>query len=289
MNRLLRLPAAALFAAWVALAPRAAFAHGEMHEQIASIDRQISAQPEHAELYLRRAELRRMHREWDAAERDYAQAIKLDPALTDVLWLRARSLLEAGKPAAALSDLDVYVAQFPNQLIAQLTRARTLAALGRNGHAAFAYASLLERLPQPQPDYYVEQWNAQQAAGHSPAAQLVALEKGLLTLGSVPVLEDAALGVELRAKQWDAALARLDRQSATAARKERWLYRRGLVLAEANRNDQAAIAFGASLDQIDRLPPGLRGLRATASLAEQVRESLAKLRIERQAARDAGR
>jgi tetratricopeptide (TPR) repeat protein len=281
-----RLLGAALLAAGAGIVPALALAHGDLHDQIANMDRQIAAQPQSAALYLRRAELHRIHREWDAADLDYAKVLALEPKHPEAAWLRARAWLEAGKSAVALPELDRYIAQFPDHASARLTRARALVAAGRNVQAAADYEAALERLPEPEPDYYLEQRNAQQAAGLSPAAQLAGIEKGLRRLGPVPSLEDAALDVEVRAKQWEAALARLDRQAAMAARKERWHYRRGLVLAQADRSQHAAAAFRASLEAIDRLPPALRSPRATAVLAEQVGQELKKLGVDLQAARD---
>ena len=276
----------ALFAAiaWVTCAPAAA--HGELHDQIAGMDRQIAAQPQSAALYLRRAELHRIHREWDAAELDYGQVLELEPGHPELAWLRARAWLEAGKSRQALPELDRYVARFPNHASARLTRARTLVALGRNAQAAADYEVALERLPQPEPDYYLELRNAQQAAGMSPATQLGGIETGLRRLGPVPSLEDAALDVEIRARQWDAALARLDRQAATAARKERWHYRRAEVLAQAGRNEQAAAALRDCLEAIDLLPPALRKQRATEALAEQALQEQGKLGSALRAVRD---
>jgi len=218
-----RLLGAALFAASACTVATPALAHGELHDQIANMDRQIAAQPQSAALYLRRAEMRRIHREWDAADVDYAKVLALEPKHPEASWLRARAWLEAGKAAVALPELDRYLAQFPDHASARLTRARALATLGSNAQAAADYVLALERLPQAEPDHYLELRNAQQAARMPPSAQLASLEQGLRRLGPVPSLEDAALDVEVRAKQWDAALARLDRQAAVAVRKERWL------------------------------------------------------------------
>lgn len=285
-HSVVRLLGAALFTLHAGAVSTPALAHGAMHDQIANMDRQIAAEPQRAALYLRRAELHRIHREWDAADLDYAKVLALEPKHPEVSWLWARAWLEAGKAVVALPELDRYLVQFPDHASARLTRGRALATVGRNAQAAADYAVALERLPQIEPDYYLEQRNVQQSAGLPWETQLAGIEEGLRRLGSVPSLEDAALDVELRAKQWDAALARLDRQAGVAARKERWHYRRGLVLAQADRKEQATAAFRASLEAIDKLPPALRSPRATAALAEQVHQELKKLGVEMQAARD---
>ncbi len=254
-----------------------ASAHGDLHAQIAELDRQIGAQPRNAALVLRRAELHRIHQEYNAADRDYARVLDLEPQHPEAQWLRARAWHEAGKAAVALPTLDRYLAQYPDHASARLTRARTLAALKRYPQAAADFALALDRLPQPEPDHYLELVAAQRAAGLSPAVQLASIDRGVSRLGSVPALEDIALDVEVYAKRWDAALFRLDRQADRAARKERLLFRRAQVLVQAGRDDEAVAAFRATLAEIDKLPAALRSPRAVTQLAEQAREELRKL------------
>lgn len=266
--------AAALCAVALSIAAPPLAAHGELHNQIAEMDRQIAAQPDNTALLLRRAELHRIHREWALADQDYARVEALQPKHPEVQWLRARATLEAGKPQLALPELDRYLALYPDHATARLTRARALVALGRHPQAAADYALALERMPQPNPDHYLELVKAQRDSGMSPAVQLASIEKGINRLGFVPSLEDVALDIEMRAKRWDAALFRIDRQISVAARKERLLYRRGQVLAQAGRRDEAIAAFRASMHEIEKLPEALRTPRATAQLIEQVQLEL---------------
>jgi len=274
------LPLAALIAAAAMSLSGAGLSHGDLHARIAAIEQQIVAEPDKADLYLRRAELHRQHRDWERAELDYARARELAPSHAELPWMWARANAEAGKPELALAQLDRFVERFPEHPSARLTRARALAAVGRYGAAATDYSVALAGLSAPEPDYFLEQRDAQQRAGASLSTQLAAIERGLRQLGSVPSLEDAALDLEVSAGSFDAALARLDRQAAASARKERWQYRRGLVLARAGRTAQAGDAFRAGLAEIEKLSPQLREARASHALVAQLREELKKLGID---------
>jgi hypothetical protein len=64
----------------VALAPQAA-AHGDLHEQIQAVTARRAEAPASAPLHLKRAELHRAHRQWEAALADYARVAALDPDL----------------------------------------------------------------------------------------------------------------------------------------------------------------------------------------------------------------
>lgn len=271
------LPGAALVAASLLFAVPGVHAHGDLHNQIAEMDRRIAAEPKNAALVLRRAELHRIHREWKAADADYAKVLALQPRHPEAPWLRARASLEAGNVAAALPPLDRYVALHPAHAGARLTRARALAAAGLSREAAAEYALAIARLPDAGPDHFVEWVNAQRAAAMSPTETLATLDHGLRRLGAVPALEALALDIDLAAGQWDDALRRIDRQVSAAARKEFLLFKRGQILERAGRHDDALAAYRASLAEIDKLPATLRGLKATGQLVDEVQQAVREL------------
>jgi len=92
---------AALFAISAVSTP--VLAHGDLHLQIINMDEKIAAEPKSAALYLRRAELHRIHREWDAADLDYAKVLALEPKHAEVSWLRARAWLGCRRCFAIMS------------------------------------------------------------------------------------------------------------------------------------------------------------------------------------------
>jgi tetratricopeptide (TPR) repeat protein len=265
---------AALAVALLSLTAPAVRAHGDLHNQIADLDRRIAAAPTDAALVLRRAELHRIHREWTAADADYVRVLALEPRHPEAAWLRARAALESGNAAAALAQLDRYLAQHPEHAGARLTRARALVASARAPEAVSDFALAIDRLPQPEPDHFLEWADAQRAAGLPPALQLATIDRGLRRLGPVPALEALALEIEIATGRYDDALARIDRQTALAARKESLLFRRAQVLARAGRRDEALAAYRASLEAIERLPDSLRGVKAIGQLAEQARAAM---------------
>jgi tetratricopeptide (TPR) repeat protein len=252
-----------------------ALAHGGLHEQIARLTRQIAKDRRNPELYLKRGELHRVHRDWSAALADYTQAAKLAPALIEVDFCRGRMLLEANRPKAAKPVLDRFLAERPDHAEALITRARALAKLAQHEAAAADYARAIALLPNPKPDYYLERAKVQTAAGstHLDTA-LRGLDEGIKKLGSVAALQLAAIELELEQKRWDAALARLERLAGQSPRKEVWLQRRGQILLRAGRASEARAAFAASLRAIESLPQRLRQTKAIADLEKQVRSAL---------------
>src|SRR5688500_9865807 len=83
-----------------------ALGHGDLHEQIDALTEKIKAAPDDAGLYLRRAELRRLHQEIAPSKADYEQAERLDPSLTAVHLGRGKLLAQTGAFEEARKELD---------------------------------------------------------------------------------------------------------------------------------------------------------------------------------------
>src|SRR5262245_13656636 len=73
------------------LAARLACAHGDLHDQIASVTQRLQSAPS-AELFLKRGELHHAHSDYDAALKDFDRAAELDPALDAVYLCRGQTL-----------------------------------------------------------------------------------------------------------------------------------------------------------------------------------------------------
>jgi tetratricopeptide (TPR) repeat protein len=256
---------------WLVASP--ASAHGDLHEQIAAVTREIAAHPRDARLYVKRGELHRFHGEIRAALSDYDRALSLAPASADAQLGRARALLAANRVQAARHALAEFVQARPDDAEGRLTFARCLVRLGRPRDAAAEYSRAIALLPRPSPDVYIERARAFASAGDR-AAAIRGLDEGLWRLGPVVSLEVRAIDFEVAARNWDGALARVDRIVARTPRPESWLARRGDILAAAARPGEARTAFREALTAIERLPPRLRETRAMRRLEARVRGSL---------------
>ena len=261
---------------------RGAAGHGGIHEQIESLTREIGQSSSDAQLYLRRGELHRIHRDWTAALADYAAAARLGPELAQVEFCRGRMLLEAGRPAEAKIALDRFLSGDPRNPEALVARARTLTKLARHEASAEDYTRALEHHAQPKPDLFVERAQAEAAAGRVDAG-LRGLDEGIRRFGPLVTLELPAIELELRAHRYDRALARLALVSSQSPRKETWQARQGEILELANRATEALQAYSAALKAIETLPPERRRTAAMMELTERVQSAMARLKT------DAGR
>src|SRR5436309_3322596 len=132
------------------------FAHDSNHDEMEAISSRIGIGGGTATDYLRRGELHRLSREWDAALADYRRAERLDPSLLQVRLCRAALFLDTGRPAVAKRTLDPAIAREPANAEALHLRAQALVALGHPLDAVRDLDRMLACTRRPTPDHYLE-------------------------------------------------------------------------------------------------------------------------------------
>jgi predicted Zn-dependent protease len=270
--------ACGVLAFWVFASPT--LGHPDLDRQISDITSRIEADPGNADLFLQRGELHRIHQDWEAAEADFESARRLRRDLAVVDYLMGRLHLDAGRPKQAKRALDRFLAREPDHAAAHVARARALARLDQPLAAARDLTVAIDLHggeDRPDPSYYLERAQALAGAGRIDEA-IGGLDAGLARLGEPVTLQLAAIDLELARGRHDAALARLDRLGAGAARQETWLVRRGAILEGAGRLDEAGAAYADALAAIDRLPPSRQGSRAMARLREEAAAGAERVR-----------
>ncbi|MEO8349100.1 MAG: tetratricopeptide repeat protein [Acidobacteriota bacterium] len=256
-----------------------AAAHGDLHDQIAEVTRQIARRPHDARLYVKRGELHRFHGEATAALYDYDRAARLDPTLAQVDLGRGKTLFEADRPGEARVALGRFLARRPDHADARLSLARVLVRLRLPREADAEYARAIDLVGRPKPDLYFERATVLASAGRLDAAIRV-IDAGIARLGPLAALQDLGVSVERRRGNYEGALARLDRMSAGKTRREAFLARRGEILAEAGRPAEARESLLAARNSIESLPARLRRTRAIERLEREVKNSLDRLETE---------
>ena len=251
-------------------------AHDGLAGQIVRLTAEIRNDPANAALLLRRGELYRLNRQWREALADLDGAERVDASLRRVDLVRAHVFLETSRPGDAVAAADRYLTHEPEQIDALLIRARARVGLRRFAAAAADFTRILQQ--RPLPDFYLERARAERVIG--PAGLDRArrgLDEGLARIGSIVTLELEALDLERALGEFDRALARIDRLAAAAPRKEQWLARRGAVLEQAGRRDEARATYAAALAAVEQLPARTQRTRATQQLLIALRADLDRL------------
>lgn len=253
-----------------------AYTHEGLHEQIAAVSARIVQDPGSAELYLKRADLRRLHEEWNAALGDYRAAERRSPALIGIPLGRGQLLLARGRYEQARRELDKVILASPNHVDALVARARAFVGLGKGRDAAADFSRTIVVAQQPEPEWYLERAQALVAKDHTRTDEaLTGLDDGLRRFGLLPTLGLYAVELEQARGDIDAALARLDGMRANAGRQETWWERIGDVQARAGRTEQARESYAKGRQACVELPARLRDTAATHALELRLSEKLA--------------
>jgi len=246
-------------------------AHGDLHDRIAALTGQIGQEPQNTQLYLQRAELHRLHGEWEAAIADYARVERLDKKLFVVDLGRGKTLADAGRIPQAKLCLDRFLARQPDHVDALVTRARLLVNLKQFLPAAKDFTRAIGKSSQPQPEFFIERAQALAAVGSGRVDEAIrSLDEGIQKLGPVITLQLPAIDLELSKRRYDDALKRVDQIIAQLQRKESWLKRRGEILVQAGRLEEARMAYGDALAAIEALPESHRYSPVTLDLEKQL-------------------
>jgi tetratricopeptide (TPR) repeat protein len=258
-----------------AMAPSRLCAHGDLHEQIEALDRQISQSPAAAHLYLRRGELRHAHGDWPAARADYDKAAELATDMVEVDLARARLFLAMAELSEARKAIDRFLSAHANHATALIIRAQIEKRTGHPRAAIADFDRAIALSAEPEPDFYLERAETIASLGESGLDEAIrGLDEGMRRLGAPVTLALYAIDLEVNAKRFDAALQRIETLTAKAARKEMWLSRRGEILEEAGRRDEARRSFAAAIEAIDKLPSSRRETKTINDLRSRLARKL---------------
>ena len=255
--------------------------HPGIAVQISNLSNRIAADSGNSELFLKRGELHRIHRDWQAARADYLKSRELDPELVLVDFCLGRMWLEAGQPGESRSALDRFLAAQPGNPEALAFRGRAKALEGGYREALDDFNAAITayrgKSGIPPPELFIERARTQVTAGVKAAAVLRGLDEGLELLGQPVTLHLEALELEISSGRFRSALARVDRLAAVSVRQESWLTRRGEILEVAGRDQEAVSAYREALRAIDDLPGSRRRVGGIHRLELRIQEGLERL------------
>ena len=248
-------------------------AHGTYHDLLSAVSAQIMAEPDNAELYIKRSALHLEHEEWKTALVDLERALRLGTDESELGYLRGRALACGGLHEAAREELDRYIATHTDAGMARLERARVLGKLGMHEASLNDYRAFLKAVTQMEPEFVIETAEAMAAQGlHDEAISVLA--SGITRIGNVPQLVLKALEFELAADRFDAALERVEAIQKQMPRPEPWMAKRAAILTQAGRPDAAKAAWTALRDHLLALPNLERGSHAMSRLLEETQQAL---------------
>lgn len=261
------------------LLPLAASAHEDLLARIALLTERLRTNGPNADVIFQRAEMYRLHQDWELALRDYDTAAQGFTNAVELDFGRGQTLAGAGRLPEARVTFDRVLRLTPTNAPALLERARVLAQLKEAAPAIADYSRAIELRPNPHAAEYLERAQLQ-AAESGLAVALKGLDEGLARLGWTLTLQLLAVDYEVALGNHTAALARLETIIARSSRREPWLVQKGEILQQAGRPADARAAFQAALKSIAELPPRLAVSERMAGLRAKTESALASLKLD---------
>ncbi len=244
-------------------------AHGTVHTRLARVNGRLATSPRDPSLWVMRASLHREHRDLDSAQRDLDHALALDDRHHDALLARAGLALARQRYDETIDRCRDLIDHSPDDAGATLILARALTASGQLESAFDSYERVIELLPRPAPDLFLEQARvARRAFPNHPYLAAWSLEAGVERLGPIVSLVLPLIELEVASELYAVAEARVDTLLRQSTRAGRWLVLRAEIRLAAGdhelaRND-AALAI-ESLGSSKRRP----GSKLTTQLLER--------------------
>lgn len=247
--------------------------HGAYHDVVNEVTRALEETPNDAALHFKLACAHQEHGEWTSALVELEHVERLAPGKFETGFVQGQALAAGGQWLAAKPVLDAFLQANPGHAGAHAQRARVLIKLDQRAAAIEDFQSALLAAELPTAELFIETTDALIAANQQEQA-VTTLRQGIARLGLDPTLLQRSLELELAAKHFDEAMARIDAMQATAPRPEPWMARRAQVLNEAGRGEQAKATWMALRDRLLNLPNLERGTPLLAQLLSQAQHAL---------------
>ena len=265
------------------LLPSLSALHDGLHEKIGRLNQEIQANSGDARLYLKRAELLRLHQDYEAALEDLSRIRELDPGVVETNLVAARIHRDRAHHAVALKWVDRFLEAVPKHAEGLLLRAELYVHIGSYPLAVPAFDQAIAAAATPRPDLYLARARACARLG-DPARAIAGIDDGLARLGSIVSLHLAAIELEVDTRQYDAALHRVHKIAEQFKRKESWLVKRGEILLLAGRDEEARNALQQAQTAIEQLQPRTRQSKQVQALEQRIARKLKQLTIQESSA-----
>lgn len=262
--------------------PVAAWSHGDLHDQIDDIGKQLVDDKQKSGLYLKRGKLYLQDGNFHEAIHDFRKSLKLEPALHVVHYHLGEAYLASGRTDTAEHHTQLFIKSLGSETYGGLSRGYGL--LGkiyqkRNKHleAAQAFEQSLQNNMQPSPIDYLQAAEAYVKSGTKYQQQAMhLLDQGIDKLGPVITLQEAAIELEMLTGSYDAALARVGTFRSQGISEPNISYRQALIMAAARRFEDAQIYYKKALTEIDGLPENKQMSKSIQKLRFLIEQGMSK-------------
>ncbi|MCI5059015.1 MAG: hypothetical protein MRY83_23070 [Flavobacteriales bacterium] len=201
------------------------FAHGDLHDRIEDISEQLEEDSLNTTLLIKRANLYRLHFDYDLAIRDLGKASALSAPEEEILYLYSFVYFDMNQMDLAKQFIDDYVDLVPNSSSGRDLRIKISEKMNDFEVAIADYRFLIEHDQNAKPSYYTNLARIHSNQGSFDEAIQV-LDEGEQSLGSLIVILDVGYQISTNHKEYDKATQFIEKIIGLMQRDELWLMKR---------------------------------------------------------------
>lgn len=247
------------------------FAHGDIHERINFVTVDISATPDSALLYIKRAGLYMDDGDYGNTILDIEAAKALEgPNFAPAALVLAKMCYKMETYDAALKHIDEFLKLEPDHVLGLLTKAKILVAQDNNILAAEYYKMAIDKTTTLLPQNFIDLINALRDAGQLDQA-FQYYEIAQMKFGNLMVLDLMAIEISAIRSDFVTIHSIIDEIMATQERKERWHFMKAEYFEKEGELNKAMDELNLAQESLLQLPYRLRVVPAMQDLNTDIK------------------
>ncbi len=260
---------------WIFLSIVSSFAHGDVHEKILSLSKEIKIHPDSALLYLRRGELYHQDEQYKKAIKDFRAGRRRGLKTNRLYIASAKSYYKQEKYSRALRILKRVLKKEPLQIRALRLKGNVLLAKKKPCKAIRPFELVIENVEERLVENYLEAAKACgqcEDSGSRERANRI-LEKGIEDLGPLLSFFEKSKELALKEKKYQEAITQQSAIIKYTIRKEKPYFERALLYITAAEFEKANTDLKTSQSLLNQLPIRFQKMEAMQQLRQQLEEA----------------
>ena len=203
------------------------FAHGDLHERIVKVTKEIKAAPDSVYLYLKRGKLYYQHESYQKSINDLNTSKSLGYNSVEQNLLFAKAYLKLEDYKTSLSYSENILSKDSENVHAHKIKAHALLKLEKFYHSAESFEAVINYATQSFPQNYIDASMAWEFINNDEGNQRAnsIIEKGIENLGHLISLYNRLIDLSIKQKNYDVAITKQHRVISLSPRKESAYYK----------------------------------------------------------------
>ena len=258
------------------------WSHGTVHSRIVYLNNQIDKTPHNGALYIERGVLYLEKNHTKEAYKDFVLAQKDNKIQHIAHYYLAQVALKKKEYILAKEYTLSYIKHIANNNKLAVKGYKQLASiyveLNAYDDAIYAYNQNLLHTTHPEPKDFLLYADVYAKKGKAFYLQaLNILEKGINTLGSLSVFENRAIELEIKMKQYDNALNRLNNMISKKKRLPYLYVQKAEILEEKGDLSSANTAYIRAIKEIEKLSKSHQNIHHVKNMKIQTLKKIRKI------------